>query len=323
MKKALSQREIDAILEKARSNDGASQPADQRVVQPCNFRGAGQMSERYARFMTTLFEAFARNVSNSLGAYLRARFEMVLASVEQMPVRDFLDDFQESGFIGILNLQPGNTAAVMQVDTSLVFPIIDVLLGGFGTPCTNSREMTEIDEDIMEGVAQIICRQLETTWRPMGITIQLERRQKATQIHNVFPANEKLTALTFEIKLNETAGAVNLSFPTSLASAMLRQISADPRKKTRLSAGQKIGLRERVMACTFDSTMGIANLKVFLRDLVALKPGGVLNLRMPIKNPAFLILGGRQFYEAAPVRSGNQRAAQLLKPVGPGVRGGE
>jgi flagellar motor switch protein FliM len=49
--------------------------------------------------MTTVFEAFARSVSNSMGAYLRARFEMALASVEQMPVRDFLGDFQETGSV--------------------------------------------------------------------------------------------------------------------------------------------------------------------------------------------------------------------------------
>jgi flagellar motor switch protein FliM len=270
------------------------------------------MSERYARFMTTLFEAFARNVSNSLGAYLRARFEMVLASVEQMPVRDFLGEFQESGFVAKLSLQPGNTAALMQVDTSLVFPIIDVLLGGFGTPPAKAREMTEIDEDIMEGVAQIICRQLEATWQPMGIAIRLEHHQKATEVQNVFPPNEKLTTLTFEIKLNETSGAVNLTFPTSFASAMLRQISADPRKKPRHHSGQGTGLRERVLACTFSSTMGIAHLRIPLRDLLALKPGSVLNLRSPVKKPASLILGGREFFEAVPVRSGGQRLSRCF-----------
>lgn len=315
MKKALTQKEIDAILGKARTDPGKLGECDQRVIQPCNFRSAGQMPERYARFMTGLFEAFARNVSNSLGAYLRARFEMVLASVEQMPVRDFLGDFQEGGFVAVLSLQPANTAVLMQVDNSLVFPIIDVLLGGFGTPSPRSREMTEIDEEIMEGVAQIICRQLEATWQPMGIEIRLDRHQKATQVQNVFSANEKLTTLTFEIKLNETIGAVNLSFPTSFASSMLRQISADPRKKARLRAGQRSGLRERVLDCAFTSTMGIANLRVPLRDLLALRPGSVLNLRVPVKNPASLILGGRSFFEAVPVRSGKQRAAQLSRPA--------
>lgn len=69
MNKTLSQKEIDAILGKARAGVTESDGGDQRVFQPCNFRSASQMSESYARVMTTLFETFARNVSNSLGAY--------------------------------------------------------------------------------------------------------------------------------------------------------------------------------------------------------------------------------------------------------------
>ncbi|MGA9567416.1 MAG: FliM/FliN family flagellar motor switch protein [Candidatus Korobacteraceae bacterium] len=315
MKKTLSEKEVDVIIGNALIPRDKPEPSDHRSIELCNFRNAGQMSERYARFTTNLFEAFARNSSNSLGAYLRSRFEMTLSAVEQMPVRDFWAAYRETGFVAVLSLQPGNTAVLLQVENSLVFPIIDVLLGGLGAPQSCPREMTEIDEDIMEGVAQIICRQLETTWQPLGVEIQMHRRQKATQEQDVFPANEKLTALTFEIKLNETSGALALTFPTSFASAMLRQISADPRKKPRLRAGQRTGLRERVLACTFDSTIGIRDLRIPLSDLVHLRPGSVLNLRCPVKNPASLILGDREFFEAVPVRSGKQRAAQLLRPI--------
>ncbi len=315
MKKTLTGKEIGLIIGNSQARTHNPDHIERRSIELCNFRNAGQMSERYARFMTNLFEAFARNSSNSLGAYLRSRFEMTLAAVEQMPVRDFWAEYRESGFATVLSLQPGNTAVLLQVETSLVFPIIDVLLGGLGAPQLCPRDMTEIDEDIMEGVAQIICRQLEATWQPLGVAIRMDRRQKATQEQDVFPANEKLTALAFAIKLNETSGALNLTFPTSFASAMLRQISADPRKKPRLRAGQRTGLRERVLACTFQSTIGIRNLRIPLSDLVLLKPGSVLNLRCPIKNPASLILGDREFFEAVPVRSGKQRAAQLLRPI--------
>jgi flagellar motor switch protein FliM len=313
MNKTLSQKEIDAILGRARAGLNEPDGGEDRAVQLCNFRSASEMSERYARFMTTVFEAFARSVSNSMGAYLRARFEMALASVEQMPVRDFLGDFQETGFVAVLMLQPGNTAALMQVDSLLVFPIIDVLLGGFGTTAPISREMTEIDEDIMEGVAQILCRQLEATWQPMGIEIRLERHQRATQLQNVFRPNEKLTSLTFEIKLNETLGAANLSFPTSFGSSLLREISASPRKKVMLRNEQRNVLRDRLLNCSFDSTMGVSNIRIPLRDLIGLRPGGVLDLRTSVENPASLIVGQREFFEAVPVRSRKQRAAQLIR----------
>ena len=313
MKKILNQREIDAILGQARAdgNDGGNAP--QRPVELCNFRKTGQMSDHYARFMTSLFEVFARSVSNSLGAYLRAQFEMVLASVEMVPVRDFLGGFQESGFAAFLTLEPGGSVVVLQIDTALVFPIIDVLLGGFGKAAPTTHELTEIDKEIMEGVALILGRQLETTWQSMGVKIRLDHQQKATQVQSAYSATEKLTILTFEAKLNETTGAVILSFPASLANTLLREMSSDPRGKARTDSPALASLRARVLECQFDSTLGIPNLKLPVRELAGLRPGSVLNLRSPIKSPAALILGGREFFVAVPVRSGRQRAAQLIR----------
>jgi Flagellar motor switch protein FliM len=95
MKKTPSEKEIDVIIDHALVPRDKPQHSDHRSIELCNFRNAGQMSERYARFMTNLFEAFARNSSNSLGAYLRSRFEMTLGAVEQMPVRDFWAEYRE------------------------------------------------------------------------------------------------------------------------------------------------------------------------------------------------------------------------------------
>ena len=314
LKKVLNQQEIDAILDK---NRAATSKAAPRSVEPCNFHNTGQMSDQYVRFMTSLYEAYARSVSNSLGAYLRARFEMTLASVEQVPVRDFLAGFKEAGFVALLNLEPSDSVVVLQVETAIVFPIIDVLLGGFGMPSVISRELTEIDREIMEGVTQILGRQLETAWQPLGAKITLDRLQKAAQIQSVYSATEKLTVLTFEARLNETTGAIILSLPASVGSALLREISSDQQGRPNVDSVDRPSLQARILECQFDSTVGISDLKVRLRDLVGLRPGSVLNLRVPVQSPASLILGGREFFEAIPVRSGKQRAAQLLRSSSP------
>jgi len=317
MKKVLNQREIDAILGRARGETAARGGTRQRAIEPCNFRNDVQMSDEYARCMSGLHEAFARTMSNSLGAYLRAHFEMVLASVELIPGRDFLGSFQETGFTSLLAMEPGASAVVLQVETALVVPIIDVLLGGTGQSTTMSRELTEIDREIMDGVAQMIGRQLETTWQSIGVKLRPDRQRQAAQIQNVYSATEKLTVLSFEAKVNDTPGAITISFPATLAIAMLRAISSGPGKKARTEQPHSVGVRASVLNCPFETTVGLANLRVSMRELMALRPGAVLNLRLPVKSPAAFLLGGREYFEAVPVRSGNQRAAQLVRPNGP------
>jgi len=318
VKKNLSQEEIDAILGRAKGEVAGGD--DRRIVEGCDFRNSGQMSEQHARTMNSLYGDFARDASNSLGAYLRARFELVLASVELMPVKDFLAGFQEAGFVALLHLEPGGAAALLQVDASLVFPIIDVLLGGAGLPAPTSHPLTEIDDDIMAGIAQILSRQLERSWQPMGVTIRADRQQKTLPVQSVYSPTEKLAILTFEAKINETSGVVTISFPAALASAMLRgttKIGGDLLP----ASGSGSGLQNRILDCHFDATVGLTQLRVCLRELVELKPGDVLNLRLPAKTPASLLLGGVTYFEAAPVRNGTKRAAHLLRPNAPGCTG--
>jgi flagellar motor switch protein FliM len=315
MEKILNQQEVDAILGKALGDSAGAVAEDKRVVERCNFRNPSQLSQGNTRFLTSLYEGFARGVSSALGAYLRARFEMVLASVEQMPVRDFLAKIQETGFIASLKLEPVSSTVLMQIDAPLVFPIIDVLLGGLGKCASKTREMTEIDQDIMEGVAQVICRHLEASWQPLGLRVLLDTQPNLAQMQGIYSTTEKLTILTFEITLNGTSGALSLSFPAVLMSAIVRSISSDPRRQRRLELEAKPKLRERVLECQFPVTLGVRNLRIPMRELVSLKPGSILDLRRSIKAPATLMLGGQDYLEATPVRSGKQRAAQIASPV--------
>ena len=70
-------------------------------------------------------------------------------------------------------------------------------------------------------------------------------------------------------------------------------------------------LRERILDCDVEVTAELPGLKVPVRDLIALQPGSVLKLHAPIRNPGMLTAGGHGLFEAAPVRIGSQRAAQL------------
>lgn len=315
MKKLLNQGEIDAILGRAHSDASQGKARGPRSIEPCDFHNTGQMSNQYARVMTSVYEAFARSASGSLGAYLRAHFEMALASVELIAARDFMAGFQEQGFAAFLTTEPAGSALVMQVDIAFIFPIIDVLLGGFGKAAPDNRELTEIDHEIVDGVIQVFCRQLENVWQPLGLKLRVDRQQKAGQIQNIFLSTEKLTILTFEAKLNEVTGAISICFPATLANALLREMSSNPNGKARIARPQQPSLQVRIMDCRFDMTVGLPNLRVPARELIGLRPGSILNLNVPLKSAAALVLGGRRYFDALPVRNGSQRAAQLLHPA--------
>ena len=95
MEKVLSQEEIDAMVRAARGQHEASPQAEQRSVKPCSFRQSGQLTGEQVRALTILHEGFARNLTQSLGAYLRVVFEATLARVEQVAYAEFLQRVPE------------------------------------------------------------------------------------------------------------------------------------------------------------------------------------------------------------------------------------
>ena len=58
-------------------------------VTPCNFRSAGQLSNESARTLTTLHEALARNLNNSMDVYLGTGLEVRLIRLNQLTMEEF------------------------------------------------------------------------------------------------------------------------------------------------------------------------------------------------------------------------------------------
>jgi flagellar motor switch protein FliM len=310
MGKILTQQEIDLILGQARKADKATVPT--KFIQPWNQRGSGQMHNDQARAITALHESFARNLTHSLGAYLRIPFEISLVSVEQLAFNEFLGAIPELTYLLALELNPPGVMAALQIDHSIVFPTVDVLLGGSGTYVEIVREISEIEEQIMEGVAKIITRELAIGWAPLGFEITLGERHSTSQIQRFLPPLEKVLVLSFEVTLNEIKGTMNLVFPATVSNAMLRKLSLDwEYKRPKASAGASARLRGNLNDCDFKVVLGFAGVKIRVQQLINATPGTILCLNIPETSPASLLISDRPVFDANPVRLGLNRAAQL------------
>jgi flagellar motor switch protein FliM len=317
MERVLTQEEIDALFRAAWGNNPAVGGADGVQVERWNLHQAGRLRKEQLHSMTQLHEGFARNLSHSLGAYLRDKFEVALVSVEQLAYREFLSRLPDLTYYSSFRLQPSGCSGILQIDLSLVFPVIDLLLGGQGQNEPGGRGVSEIEELILEGVGHIICRELSAVWQPLGVEVGFEQRQEAAQMLRILPAQEKTLTLSFEVTLPASHGMLNLAIPAVVSNALLRKLSTDlVYQRPREAPRQQESLRRRLQDCGVEMVLGTPVLPVNLRRLLELRPGGVLVLRRRIEEPATLRLGGRDTWWARPVQSGSRlRAAQLLARI--------
>ncbi|HEY0794947.1 MAG TPA: flagellar motor switch protein FliM [Acidisarcina sp.] len=280
-------------------------------VQPCNFRSAGRLSNENARILTMLHEQFARNVGNALDVVLGTALEMRLISLEQIEIENYMAKLQPTDHIVPCLLSPLQISFLMDMEIALMFPIIDLLLGGVGAPVEHAHELTEIDEEIMQSVTAIIAGELERSWQPLDLSLSPGHTIKHPLVLRIFPPNEKPLLLTFQVTVAGVAGRFRILLPTSFASILLRQIRTDPSKSNRRKVA-RLNLREWVMDCDVSTATVLPQARVPVSELIALAEGSILKLRAPVQNPARLSVEGREVFEALPVRSGLQRAAQLL-----------
>ena len=114
---------------------------EERTLTACNFRQSARISKEQLRSVSQLHELFARNLTHSLGAYLRLAFEVNLVSAEQLNYGEFLQRIPEVTYLVSMTLRPMGVSAAIEIDLPLAFPIIDVLWEGRAArnqPCGKS-----------------------------------------------------------------------------------------------------------------------------------------------------------------------------------------
>jgi flagellar motor switch protein FliM len=280
-----------------------------RSVHSCNFRSAGRLSNEDARSLSAIHDVFARQLASALDAQLATDLEVKLKTLDQLALKDHMEGI--TSYIVPLSLGTLAGHVVVECDLRLVLLMLELLMGGTGEVREEECELSEIDEEIMHDVIQLIADQAEQAWRIPGLSLTVNPPIKPEAFHRFCPANEKVAVLKFGVHLAGASGSFNLVFPAGFLSVLIKQIKLDQPQKKRLWTFPTPPFRERILDCDIDVSAELPGLKVAVRDLIALQPGSVLKLRAPIQTPGVLTAGARAIFEAVPVRNGAQRAAQL------------
>ena len=306
----LSQDEIDRLFkEYSDGTEGEQGPAKPAVTY--DFRRPDRIPKEQLRSIHLMHDFFARNLASSLGAYLRAYITASLVSVEQISFGEFQQYLPTPTSISNISMKPMEGNAVLEMNPSLVFPMLDTMLGGNGQSVSvEVRELTEIELSIMEGVVRIVLHDLKETWAPVAdIDFTIEGTETQPQLMQILSPNEAVVAIGFEITLGESRGMMNLGIPSIIVKMMSQkfeqQWSIQRRSGSDAEQNEMRSLLNRV-PLTLEARMTGASIQV--KDLLALEPQDVISLDIPVRRPAELRVNGRAKFLGEIVADGNHRA---------------
>ena len=317
MEKTLKQDEIDALFQAARSAASAEAAPEVRArVVPYNFASAGQISTEQLRAISMLNDLFARNLTHNLSAWLRTRAQVNLVSAEQIAFNEFLLRIPEISYVASVRLEPLGALSILQLDLAIAPSVIDLLLGGEGQP-GELRELTDIEESIVASLIEIVCRELTMAWQAVGLSFNFERRQMQTQAARVMPVTEKTLCLSFEVRMPESSGLINLAFPAVVANTILRRLTGDWGSRRRHAVETRARIEQTVRSLSLGTALQLPPVRIEARELEDLVPGKLIRLKLAGNAGAELCAGGQTLFHARPVRLGSHRGARVEASTSP------
>jgi flagellar motor switch protein FliM len=300
MDKILSQDEINALFSAMSSAEldlqSPAHEADtvQRKVVNYDFHRADRISHDQMRSIHLLHDYFGRNFSSSLSAYLRALVDVTLLSVDQMPYSQFLKLLPDPTLFTSIGMRPLDSNMAMELNPAIVFPMIDMLLGGPGIATALDRNPTEIEMNIIEGVIRLAMRDLREAWRQIiELEFYIDGTGTKPQMFQIVSSVETVVAVGIEIKVGDNAGMMNICIPSRMLKVIRHQFDQQWNVRRHKSAGSE---SERIMDLIRNAELSVSgemrNSKVTVNDLLNVTVGDVITLDQRLEDSAFLCVGG-------------------------------
>lgn len=227
----LSQNEIDNLLEALISgeldaDEISEKSKNQKVVYDYNFAKPAKFSKEHLRTLEIIFEHYGRLLSTHLPIYLRKNVQVDLVNAEAITYHEFSNALSSPVLFGILDLQPLEGNAILSIDSTLGFTMIDRLLGGKGIPLTRTREFSEIELTILGRIFNICVGLLVEPWENVvSLEPQLERIETNPQFAQIYSPNEMTAIVTLNLLVGDVTGMITVCLPYTCLEPVMDKLS--------------------------------------------------------------------------------------------------
>ncbi|MBN1571482.1 MAG: flagellar motor switch protein FliM [Acidobacteria bacterium] len=319
MEKVLSQEEINALFSAMSSEDLglAGQPektAVTRKIANYDFHRADRISQDQMRSIHLLHEHFGRNFASSLSAYLRSFVDVNLASLEQISYSSFIKSLPDPTLFASIGMRPMDSNIALELNPTLAFPMIDMILGGPGRALPENRNLTEIELNIIEGVIKLAMRDLCGAWHPiMDFEFYLEGKGTKAQMFQIVSPAETVIAVQMELRIAETTGMMNLCIPSRLLKLLRNKFDQQwNSRRQKTTGGEAERIFELIKPAPVSLSCEIRHSRLTVDDLLKVSDGDVVELSERINDPVYLCVGGIAKFLGRIVQRRGKRAFEII-----------
>jgi flagellar motor switch protein FliM len=328
----LSQTEVESLLSAmdggARSQTAASAGAKaaaavsggagraREKVTLYDFKRPERVGKEQMRALQTLHEGFSRNFGAALSSLLRSIVEVQLTSVDQLTYSEFLFSLENPTCFNLLKADPLEGNLILDINPSILFPIIDRLLGGGReTGASQRRPLTEIELRLVGRITSHFLQQMKTAWENVvSLDLEVLRVESNPQLVQIVPPNEVVVVVSFEVTLGEVRGMVNLCIPFNAIERIGGKLSAN----TWTSYGRKDvdpellnQITQNLHGSEVEVVVDLAETRITTRELIGLRVGDVIRTEKDVHAPLNVSIQGVEKFHAKVGQVKGQKAIRI------------
>jgi flagellar motor switch protein FliM len=313
----LSQAEVESLLSAmdpaaGQQEGGPGKPPrgssflrSREKVSTYDFKRPERVGKEQMRALQTLHEGFGRNFGAALSGLLRSIVEVKLTSVDQLTYSEFVFSLENPTCFNLIKAEPLEGNLILDINPSILYPIIDRLLGGGReTGPTSRRPLTEIELRLVSRITRLFLEEMRRAWENvMTLDLVVERVESNPQLVQIVPPNEVVVLISFELSISEARGMMNLCIPFNSIERIGNKVSADSwvsyaRKPASPESMQRIN--DRLKGSVAEVVATLAETKITTGDLLGLRVGDIITTEKDVHEPLTVTIEGYPKFAASP-----------------------
>jgi flagellar motor switch protein FliM len=277
----LNQDEIDALLRGV--DDGAVPIAPPPEVpgEVRSFDIATQVRLVRGRMPTLemINDRFARQFRIGLFNMIRRTAQISVAPVKVQKFSEYIQNLHVPSSLNLMRLNPLRGTALLVLDATLVFTIVDNFFGGNGRYVKiEGREFTLTEGRIIQMVLRQAFADLAEAW---GIVASINLEYLNTEINphfaNIVSPSEIVVVTSFKVELEGGGGELHVTMPYAMIEPIRDQLDSGVQSdRMDRDDGWTQSLREEIEEAEVELVPVLGKSSLSLGRLVDLKPGDVI-----------------------------------------------
>ncbi len=324
MGETLSQDEIDSLLVALNSGEVTTEElrGEEKVVRNYDFRHPNKFSKEQMSFLQLIYDNFARAITSFLSAKLRLSVQISVISIEQVTYGEFTNSISAPSIMVIHDMNPLHGEGIMEIQPSLVFCMLDRLLGGCGVGTIENRTLTEIESTIIKQLTQQMLGISREAWENViDLKPHVELIEYNPQFAQIVSPSEMVILISLAVNFADTEGTLNICLPFIVLEPILDKMSVHNwfvKGSKEDDPQQRHLLEQQIESMAVPVTVVLGRTSIVVRELLDLQVGDVVLIDRKTDEDIDVYIDVCRKFTAKPGRRNSYLAAQITDFVGKG-----